>query len=156
MGRIMRFPATVVTGLGLLLSSCEPGEPEIRIEQAWARETRVGQGQAAVYLRIANAGRAGDRLLSAQTPRAQTAMLHGVSNEGGIHRMREIASLDVPAGSAADFAPGGRHIMLSGVTGPLQPGTSFPITLRFERSGERQVQVAVRRAGETMDVEHRR
>jgi hypothetical protein len=152
----MRSSAILSAGLALLLlASCGGGEPDILVEKAWARETRAGQGQAAVYLRIVNTGTADDRLLTAAARRASSATLHGTSDDGGIHRMRELDGLEIPAGSAADFAPGGRHIMLSGVTEPLQPGTSFPLILRFERSGERQVQVDVQRAGETMKMENR-
>ena len=152
----MRFPALFFAGIGLLLSSCQQGEPAIRVEQAWARETRAGQAEAAVYLHIANRGSAADRLVSGATPRAKRTTLHSVSDEGGIHRMREMKGVDVAGGSSAHFAPGGQHIMLSGVTEPLQAGTSFPLTLQFERSGELQVEVAVGAAGDSMPAEHHR
>jgi copper(I)-binding protein len=148
----MRHSIMVFTGLTLALAGCGGGgEPRISVEQAWARETLAGQSQAAVYLRVANRGTGPDRLVSASTPRAAAATLHDVSNDGGIHRMRAIDGVEVAAGASADFVPGGKHVMLSGVSEPLRPGTAFPLNLRFERSGERQVTVSVRRAGETME-----
>ena len=120
----MRLPPVFLAALGMLLSSCQQGEPAISANQAWARETRAGQAEASVYLHIANRGSADDRLISAATPRASSTTLHSVSDEDGIHRMREMSGIEVPAGAAADFAPGGQHIMLSGVTEPLRPAAS--------------------------------
>jgi copper(I)-binding protein len=43
--------------------------------------------------------------------------------------------------------PGGYHIMLMGLTQPLQPGQSFPLTLDFAKSGRREVNVTVEKVG---------
>ena len=43
--------------------------------------------------------------------------------------------------------PGGAHIMLMGLNQPLQAGQSFPLTLTFEKAGQREVSVAVEKPG---------
>jgi periplasmic copper chaperone A len=43
------------------------------------------------------------------------------------------------AGGAATLAPGGAHLMLTGVKAPIRAGAKVPITLRFENAGAVQV-----------------
>ena len=152
----MRTAVLILTGAGLALASCEQGAPAIAVDGAWARATAAGQGQGAVYLRIANSGSGPDRLVAAQTDRAKQATLHHVSNEGGVHRMRAMKSVEVRGRSAVEFTPGGQHIMLSGLNQPLEAGSSFALILRFERSGARELVVAVREAGAAAHLEHER
>ena len=50
--------------------------------------------------------------------------------------------------------PGGLHVMLMGLKHPLQPGQSVPMTLQFEKSGTREVDVAVGKVGATGPETH--
>ena len=53
----------------------------------------------------------------------------------------------LPAGQEVALKPGATHIMLLGLTRPLRPGQSFPLTLVFEKAGTRAVTVSVEKAG---------
>lgn len=128
-----------------LLASCSSGEPRIAVRDAWARQTVAGQSISAAYVTIDNQGSRDDRLLGAASPAAAVS-LHSSSSEGGIARMRALGRLDIPAGSAVELAPGSNHLMLTGLGGPLEPGASIPLTLRFERSGEIEARLEVRSA----------
>ena len=64
-----------------------------------------------------------------------------------VMKMRPLASLDIPAGQPVTLKPGGEHIMLMGLNGPLREGQSFPLTLTFEKAGTREVTVAVEKPG---------
>jgi copper(I)-binding protein len=66
---------------------------------------------------------------------------------GMVMKMRPIASLDIPAGQPVTLKPGGDHVMLLGLNGPLREGQSFPLTLTFEKAGAREVTVAVEKPG---------
>lgn len=129
------------------LASCSGADDapaEIQISEAWARATVPGQTGGAAYLTIANRGDGADRLVGVSTPAAAESSLHSSSNDGGVMRMRALADgLAIPAGATVRLQPGGNHIMLTGLSRPLAKGGSFPLTLRFERSGERQVKVSV-------------
>jgi periplasmic copper chaperone A len=57
--------------------------------------------------------------------------------------MREVDAIDVPAGGKVKLEPGGLHIMLVGLKAPLAAGSSFPLTLKFEKAGELKVEVKV-------------
>jgi copper(I)-binding protein len=129
-----------------LLASCSSGEQpaDIAVGQAWTRETVAGQTSAAAYFSITNRGGRSDRLVLVSSPLAKAASLHSSSSEGGVARMRPIADgLAIPAGGSAEFKPGGNHVMLTGLSQPLKAGTSSELRLRFERSGERRVELRV-------------
>ena len=135
----------VVPLLGLLatLAAAAAGPT---VEQAWARATPPGVDVGAVYLTIIG-GSTDDRLTSAATTRASMVHLHTVEESGGVAKMRAIEGIAVPAGKRVVLAPKGTHIMLMGLGRPLVPGEKFPLTVRFEKAGERTVDVVVRPAG---------
>jgi len=49
----------------------------------------------------------------------------------------------VPAGAAIELKPGGTHIMITGLTAPLKRRDLLKLSLRFEKSGEKAVDVTV-------------
>jgi hypothetical protein len=64
--------------------------------------------------------------------------------DGDVMRMRAVPSLDLPAGAAVKVRHGGgTHLMLIDLKDRLQDGKCFPLWLRFERAGEREVKVCV-------------
>jgi copper(I)-binding protein len=116
----------------------------LEIRDAWASPTPGGVDVSAGYLTIANGGPA-DRLVSVSSPRAARVMIHEMSMDGNMMRMREVSGgLDVPAGSAVSFGPGGLHLMFTGVTQPFAVGEEIPVTLTFENAGVREIMLSVR------------
>ena len=140
--RLLTFAATAL----LTLASCSArpdAQPNIAVTDAWARATVTGQSGSAAYMTIGNTGDGSDRLLSAGSPGA-AASLHSSSSEGGVMRMRALPDgLEIPAGAKVNLQPGGAHIMLTGLSAPLATGSQFPLTLKFERSGQRKISVRV-------------
>jgi len=55
--------------------------------------------------------------------------------------------LPLPAGESVSLAPGGTHLMLMGLTGPLSAGDQVPLTLSFETGPRITLQVPVRAVG---------
>jgi copper(I)-binding protein len=96
---------------------------------------------------LRNTGTAPDRLLSAATPAARVVELHTHIREGDVMRMRPVADIPVPPGETVRLQPGGLHVMLIGLTRPLERGQQIPLTLRFERGGEVTVMLEVQAAG---------
>jgi periplasmic copper chaperone A len=111
--------------------------------KAWAK-VAAERGNTAVYLTL-RGGPEDDRLLSVNTPWSSKAELHDtVIDEEGVVRMRPIKSLLVSAQSEILFAPGGRHIMLTGIKRDLRRGAMFPVNLIFEKAGTVRAMVEVR------------
>jgi copper(I)-binding protein len=51
--------------------------------------------------------------------------------------------IPLPAGRTVAFEPGGKHLMLSGLTGPLERGSSFALTLTFAHAPAAVVTVPI-------------
>jgi copper(I)-binding protein len=124
----------------------------IEIKEAWARATPGGAQNGAAYVTLVSP--TGDRLTGVSSPVAEKAELHQMTNDGGIMKMREVTAIDLPPGTSVSLKPGGLHVMLMGLKHPLQPGQSVPMTLQFEKSGTREVDVAVGKVGATGPETH--
>ena len=119
----------------------------IEITEAWARATPGGAQNGAAYVTLVSP--TGDRLTGVSSPVAEKAELHQMTNDGGIMKMREVTAIELPPGTPVSLKPGGLHVMLMGLKHPLQPGQSVPMTLQFEKSGTREVDVTVGKVGAT-------
>lgn len=117
--------AALVSGLAL----AQPA-PTVTASNVWARATPPSASTAAVYLTLTSP--ADDRLTSATTPVAGVAQVHEMKMDGNVMRMRAVESgLELPAGKPVTLQPGGYHLMLEHLTGPLKPGQSVPVHLTF-------------------------
>jgi protein SCO1/2 len=93
---------------------------------------------AAVYLTVANGG-TDDTIVGVSSPDATSATLH--STEGTT--MVDADEIDLPSGSSVVMAPGGGHLMVSGLTRELVEGDTVTVTLRFASSAPLTVDVPV-------------
>jgi copper(I)-binding protein len=120
---------------------------DLAIDHPYATPTRPGLTTGAVYFRaIKNNGTEPDRLLSARSPAAATVELHRMEMEGDVMRMRAVSAIELPAKTEVRLRHGtanGHHLMLQGLKAPLKDGDRFPVTLTFQRAGEREVVVWV-------------
>ena len=127
-----------------------PPAPDLVVRDAWVRSAVVPEGMAvpvnsAAYLTIENRGDAADHLVEVSFEGATRAELHeSFVDEQGIASMRPVDSVEVPPGGEARLEPGGFHVMLMGLESTLWVGDSIEIVLRFEVSGEKTVNAAVR------------
>ena len=115
----------------------------IVVEHPWARATAPRQPAGAVYVTLHNTGTDDDRLTGVSTPMAASSGLHTTRNDDGIMRMRPLEVIELPAGDAVRLAPGGLHIMLVGLTEPLEVGNLLPLSLTFERAGTLDIEVFI-------------
>jgi copper(I)-binding protein len=130
-----------------LAAHAEDRPAGIEVEQAWARATPGAVKTGAAYLTLANKGTDADRLLAMSTPVADSASLHEMKMEDGIMKMRPLAAVAIAPGQTIELKPGGNHIMLEGLKHPLKEGEHFPLTLKFEKAGPREVEVMVGKVG---------
>jgi copper(I)-binding protein len=117
---------------------------EIAVSGAWSRPAVQG-GNGAGYLTVTNAGAAPDRLLSAASPAAGRVEIHQSMVTDGVAMMHAAeAGVVVPAKGKAVLAPGGYHLMLTGLKAASPVGGAIPVTLTFERAGKVTTSLAVR------------
>jgi hypothetical protein len=120
---------------------------DIQVRHPWSRATAPGAKVAVGYMEIRNTGAQPDRLIAASTPVAKRVEMHVTQREGEIMRMRQVKDFEIPARERITLRPGGSHLMLVDIAQPLKKGERFPVTLRFERAGELQIEVEVQDIG---------
>jgi copper(I)-binding protein len=114
---------------------------DLQVDQA--RASVFPNGGGAAYLTIINRGSGSDRLESADADWAARVTLHEVIREGDLVSMRELPDgLPIPAGSRIVLQPGGRHLMLEGVSLGANVRAA-PLLLHFARAGQIRAQLSV-------------
>lgn len=99
--------------------------------------------QAEVYLTLRNSGAEQDRLIGASSPLASSVQLRAVVQLGSVRSVQPLKSIGVPAGGQQVLAPGHTHLLLMGLKRPLVAGEQVPLTLQFEKAGQRPVHAQV-------------
>lgn len=136
--------ATALFLIVAALASANAQPSSIQVDGAWSRATLGQSRTGAAYLTLATRAGSADRLVSASTAVAGKVELHNHIMVGNVAQMRPVDAIEVAPGSPTVLQPGGLHIMLIDLKAPLQAGTSFPLTLVFEKAGAITVNVAVR------------
>lgn len=112
---------------------------EVTVKDAWIRGVVPGQRATGAFMQLTSPTDAA--LVAVATPAAKASEVHTMSLEKGVMRMRPLSSLPLPAGKTVELTPGGNHLMLLDLTGPLPEGTQVPLTLTFtDAAGKRSTQ----------------
>lgn len=120
------------------------------IDHPWARATAPTAPVGGGFLTITNTGTTPDRLVSARSAAAGMVQIHEMKMDGNVMRMRELEhGLEIPPGKTVTLAPGGFHLMLMQLKGPLKEHTKVPVTLVFEKAGSVDVELSVEGMGAT-------
>jgi periplasmic copper chaperone A len=100
----------------------------------------------AVYMKVKNAGKSAERLLSATTPLAEKVELIELKDQGSTKLPTAASALTIPAGGSLEMSPDGPRLLLSGFKKKLDAYDSFELTLEFEKAGQLVVEVVVEEA----------
>jgi periplasmic copper chaperone A len=141
----MLKPAFLAVMLAAATACSAPG-PKLSVDDGWARETGPSD-TAAAYFTIRNKGGA-DELTGVRSSVGH-AMLHESAMENGVMRMRPIdprEGLVVPSNGRLRLAPGGAHVMITGLKAPLKAGDRFDMTLLFDKARSEKVEITVQPA----------
>lgn len=113
-----------------------PPAPVVVKQDGWVRWVPPTSRNSAAYFTVENPTLADDILVGASSPRARVAELHKTVTVGLAKSMQRVDNVRITGATRLDFAPGGYHVMLIGLTSPLQEGEKIPLTLEFKRSGK--------------------
>jgi len=143
-----------VLGAAVLISLVAPARAEdvkagdLVITQAWARATPGGAKVGGGFLSIENKGSAPDKLVGVTAEAAGKVEVHEMATEGGVMKMRPVeGGVTIDPGKTVKLAPGGLHLMMMDLKGPLKQGERLPVTLQFEKAGTVQVTLDVQGVG---------
>jgi periplasmic copper chaperone A len=131
----------LLPALALVLTACAGGEPDVEVGAARAGVPAGGASQ--IVVEVTNTGDGDDELVRASSPAAAAVELHRTEIEDGRATMTELDGVAIPAGETIAFRPGGLHLMMVLPDESVAEGGTFPLTLHFDRSGERTVEVEV-------------
>lgn len=153
----MKIASAALVCLGLALSACNRDgknsttasidiggdKATVEITGPWCRPTPNGAQTGACYLAVKSS--ADNTMTGVATPLAANAMVHDMSMANGMMTMSDMAGgLPLKAGEKVELKPGGKHLMLTGLTGPLVEGAAVPLTLTFSNTPAMTVQAPVR------------
>lgn len=126
-----------------VFTACAPAQTRsesLQVSGAWVRPA---EEMSAAYLEITNNGRSPQRLIEVKTAAASRAEIHETLMDGDMMHMRPAAAVAIPAGETVQLAPGGKHIMLMGLTAPLTAGDAILLSLTFDSGVTLVVEAAV-------------
>ena len=99
---------------------------------------------SAAFMELQYSGPNQEFLVAAETPAAATVELHMHEHDNGVMRMRRIPHIHLPPNETVNLAPGGLHIMLFDLQGPLEVDGQVPITLIFADDSRKEISATVR------------
>jgi periplasmic copper chaperone A len=152
--RRRRGPGTAAAAralpLALALAAAACGDDEGDVFTAGTIDVRsiyaavpANPERTALYLTMENRGGDPDALMAVETQAAERAEIHEMVHADGAVVMQEVEAVDLPGGEVVRLEPGGYHIMLLGLHGPLQAGDTVRAELRFRRAGALRVRALV-------------
>lgn len=141
----MMLPRTLLLATGLSLVSLSALADPLNIEDAQVRAVPPGSQASAAFMSLKNPGEQDVVLVDAYSPAADVLELHNHEDVDGVMQMRQVPQIVVPAGGAAELAPGGLHLMLIGLSAPLEEGELVEIELRFESGTSQRLEAPVKR-----------
>ena len=128
--------------LAALLLSAGVYAGDIRIEGAWLRATAPGQEAASPGFSITSKQPA--MLLGVSSTASSAVEMHSMTHEKGMMKMREVNSIEIPAGKRVNLGESGYHLMLVGLRAPLKAGENIPLTLTIKEANSRTVKVEIK------------
>lgn len=115
----------------LLLTFSQLSFAEVEAQGAYARETAPSATTSAVFVKLTNSESADISLVSASASAAGKVELHDMIMDGDMMKMRQVEKIVVPANGTTELKPGGFHVMLFDLTGPLKEGENISVQLNF-------------------------
>lgn len=135
---------TLVLAAGLSACGSEADEPDaapqapaadsLVVEDPWVRGTDGAEDatMTAAFMVLDNEGDEELTLVGASTDVAKTVELHEMAMVDGASVMQEIdGGITLAPGKGQLLQPGGMHVMLMGLTGPLEAGTEVDLVLEL-------------------------
>lgn len=125
---------------------------QLTVEAPYA-SAQAGSGEAAVYFTVRNASDRPDTMIHAITPEAAGISVHRSVTNGGLVTMERMDWLAVGAKDSLVLAPGGTHLMLTGLKRKA-PGDTIHLSLAFVHAGTRVLSVPVFAPGDAPEHQH--
>lgn len=137
----LAVPSLALLSAAALLAGCQGQKPaapagnvkhDVIVAEARMVMPIVSDTPAAAYFTLRNEGDAPVKIMTVDVAGAKMAMMHDTVDSGGVTRMDMLNDLDIPAHGEVVFAPGGKHVMVSGLGPDVKANTMSRITFTFD------------------------
>lgn len=153
------FILSFLTLCPLLLSGClekktqtiDDAIPTIEISDSFAFATMPGASTGAAFMTLHNTGSENDVLLGIKSDIAKITEIHQnmIDPDDQTMMMRKVPSIEIASGDSVILEPTGYHVMFIQLKEPLTIDLTIPVTLLFEKAGEKKVDIQVVPPGST-------
>ena len=127
----------IATLLSLTASAWAQAPANVEVKDAWVRATVAQQKATGAFMQLT--AKADSRVVQATSPMAGVVEIHEMAMENDVMKMRAVPALALPAGKTVELKPGGYHVMLMDLKGPVKEGDVVPVSLVVEgKDGLRQ------------------
>lgn len=123
----------------IALAGCSGSADEPLVEGAWAKSAE--SGMTAVFADITNPGSKPLTIVGGSSEAADMVEVHEVVD--GVMRQKE-GGLTIEPGETHSLMPGADHIMLLGLTDPLEAGETVSVTLELAGGDQLVIDAPVR------------
>lgn len=142
-------------GAGLVGAAClfaaaaqahDVEKDDLHIEDPYVRASIGRAPNSAAFMKIHNLGITDDRLTAARSNVSDRVEIHTTLMSDGVMRMRQLKDgIAVPGAETVTLKPGGMHVMFLGLKQKLIAGEKMKLTLIFEKAGELEMTVPIRK-----------
>lgn len=120
----------------------------IVVHHPWTRETAPGAAVGVGYVSITNTGKDADKLTGGTFEGAGAVEIHEMKMDGDKMIMRQLKDgLEIKPGETVKLAPGGDHLMFTGLKTAIARGPNVKGSLMFEKAGSVDVSYKVESLG---------
>ena len=120
-----KLPAALrycAAGVLMGLSCSSLADEMLHWRDAWVRSLPPGAAVTAAYGSLMNHGSDTVTIVNVTSTTGTEAQMHDVIADGDQRKMARLNSVDIAPGESLVFEPGGRHIMLLGITDAPEEG----------------------------------
>lgn len=111
----------------------------VTVADATVRVPLPGKNLTSAYFLLHNTGQEARALVSVSAEFAARAELHSHDTVDGMMRMRQVQSVDIPAGGKVRFSSGGYHVMLFELERRPRTGDPLYLELTFDDGSKQAV-----------------
>ena len=145
---IKKILAQTIAAVSITTAMSVTAHAQVAIKDAWVRATVGPQKVTGAFMQITATQDA--KLVAVQSGSAKKVELHTMEMDKDVMRMREIESLDLPAGKAVELKPGSYHIMLIDLNKSVKEGDTVAITLVIENKDKKRENIEVKATAKSL------
>ncbi|MGH8437954.1 MAG: copper chaperone PCu(A)C [Pseudomonas sp.] len=113
-----------------LIGLALPAMADTSVSDAWARATVPHQQSTGAFMTLTASS--DSKLVDVQSPVAEIVQVHQMTMDNDVMGMKQVHSVDLPAGKAVSLDPNGYHVMLMKLKQQIKEGEQVPLTLVIE------------------------